>query len=369
MSFEVIAERLFEPMTAPFDGPSPAGEDLRTDITPQSLYSSLRDARSAARAAERLADNDPASGPAPLDGWKSVERLAKEALGSRSKDVEIACWLTESLTRLRGLDGFSDGVDIIRTLIAEFWDDGLLPAPDEEDPEGRLIAISGLSGQDRDGSLLPPLRNTVLFEREASGPVTLWHYERSREFAALGDQAAKQTRATTAIVPFAELEVGARHGGRESLVIVGRAATRALASWQALEAVCTRVATGEAAPATVRVRNVLDTIVKIALRYVPAEEAVVSAEPDMASGAVSQHGAAGQTRSIVPATRAALLAEGLRIAHAFRVSEPGSPFSYTLEEAVRRARLSWPELLREMLPEHPPRASVLSNLGIRPPED
>ena len=59
-----------------------------------------------------------------------------------------------------------------------------------------------------------------------------------------------------------------------------------------------------------------------------------------------------------------------RIAAYFRANEPHSPLSYTLEDAVRRARMGLPDLLKEMMPEAAARASVLSGLGIRPlPEE
>lgn len=59
----------------------------------------------------------------------------------------------------------------------------------------------------------------------------------------------------------------------------------------------------------------------------------------------------------------------LRIAGIFRIREPTSPLSYTLENAVRRARLSWPELLAEVMPDNNARTSVLTGLGIRPAQD
>jgi len=55
------------------------------------------------------------------------------------------------------------------------------------------------------------------------------------------------------------------------------------------------------------------------------------------------------------------------IAAFFRSTEPLSPLSYTLQEAVRRARMSWPELLEEIVPDLSLRAQILISLGIRPP--
>ena len=52
-----------------------------------------------------------------------------------------------------------------------------------------------------------------------------------------------------------------------------------------------------------------------------------------------------------------------------RTKRPGpvSPLSYTLQEAVRRARMSWPELLEEIVPDISQRMQILLSLGIRPP--
>ena len=55
------------------------------------------------------------------------------------------------------------------------------------------------------------------------------------------------------------------------------------------------------------------------------------------------------------------------IAEFFRRTEPLSPLSYTLQEAVRRARMSWPELLEEIVPDAGQRSQILLSLGIRPP--
>lgn len=51
----------------------------------------------------------------------------------------------------------------------------------------------------------------------------------------------------------------------------------------------------------------------------------------------------------------------------FRRTEPHSPLAYTLEEAVRRGRLTWPELLEELLTDKTVRDGLLVKLGIRPP--
>ena len=55
------------------------------------------------------------------------------------------------------------------------------------------------------------------------------------------------------------------------------------------------------------------------------------------------------------------------IANFFRRTEPHSPLSYTLDEAVRRGRMTWPELLAEVVADTDARNGILTTLGIRPP--
>lgn len=356
-----------ELLLKPFGNDRPAGEDLRLDVSPQSIYFRLRDARAEARAAERLADNDPALGGALPAPWTMVHGLAVEALSSQSKDIEIACWLTECLTRKQGLGGLADGVAVVVGLIERFWDAGLFPSAEEDDPEGRLIAVTGMSGQDRDGSLLQPLRKIVLFARQDGTPVTFWEFERSKEFAALGAQGEKAQRAAASVVPFSELEAEARGHGRPSLLALKRDVVRAVATWQSLEAAVAEAAAGDAVPATGRVRTLLDSLRRLVGRYVPDDDAPAEPAADAEAGAAAV--SAPKRHAPTPESRDAMLDDIVRIAAAFRQNEPNSPLSFTLEEAVRRARLPWPELLRELMPDTAARSTVLTGAGVRlPPE-
>jgi hypothetical protein len=61
-----------------------------------------------------------------------------------------------------------------------------------------------------------------------------------------------------------------------------------------------------------------------------------------------------------------MLRELARIAAFFQRTEPHSPLSEILEEAVRRGRLRWSELLAEVMPDAAMRQQVLLHLGLRP---
>ena len=352
---EPIDMGLVERILAPLED-APCGTDLRLDLSPNAAYSALRDARSEARAAERLSDNDPAA-PVGHGGWHMVERLSSEALASRSKDIEIASWLMESLTRTRGLEGFADGAEILAGFVQRFWNEGLFPVWDDEDPAYRLAAITGLSGQGRDGTLLQPLRRIALFEQEDGTPVTEWQYDRARNLASLGEQPPSATPS----VRLEALEHSARHHGRSKLLATRAAAMRAAWAWRSLEAaIATTGMPQEGVPSTGRVLELLDKMVVIANRYLPADP-----RPEETDAYSSGDAPLPDASIQASMGRDAMLDDVLRIAGVFRAREPTSPFSYTLEDAVRRARMSWLDLLLEVIPDDTARTSILNGLGIK----
>ena len=92
----------------PINGDSPVGNDLRLDPAYVTDYSQIKDARRAARDAERnnMFDGDNSEA---LEHWQKILQLAPKVLAEQSKDLEVACWLTESLVRKAGFQGLKDG--------------------------------------------------------------------------------------------------------------------------------------------------------------------------------------------------------------------------------------------------------------------
>lgn len=350
----------------PISEENPAGSDPRLDVTPQSLYFRLRDARSEARAAERVADNDPAADAGGARHWLTVRELGVEALASIGKDIEIAAWLTESLVRTDGLAGLMAGARLISGLASRYWNDGLFPTPDEDGIAGRVAPVAGLNGEGGNGTLLQPLRKLVLFDRADGTPLTYWRFEQAEDADVL-DQARKAQRLAAGVPPLAELEAEAKSIGRDRLAALHGNVVLALQAWRGMDEALTAVAAADAPP-TGRVNELLDKLRRTIERYAPPA-APVQDLPEAAEEVVAE----GEQPTRAPADRAVTREEMLqqisRIAAYFRTNEPHSPLSYTLDDAVRRARMGLPDLLKEMMPEAAARATVLSGLGIRPPEE
>ena len=116
-------------LLAPFPGENPAGEDLRYTR----VYEAINEAR---RSEDGLAMGDWQREVKTAD-WDKVISLAAEALSQKSKDLQIAAWLTEALSIVEGFDGLASGLKIMSGLMEKFWDTAY-PLIKDDDLEYRV---------------------------------------------------------------------------------------------------------------------------------------------------------------------------------------------------------------------------------------
>ena len=354
------------PLLVPLEsGEQGAGVDLRADYSATSLYQRLRDARAAARAEERARDSDEDSQGPVAEGWREVLSVAQNALAAQSKDFEVAAWLAEALVRTYGLPGLTAAARLISGLCESFWDAGF-PQPDEDGLEMRASPIGGLSGSGADGTIMQPLRRLPLFRRADGSGLGLYQWEQAEQTAVLSDE-RRTARYAAGAPELKTLEAEARLD-KAFLTGTWRDATAALQAWRAMGGVI-EARFGSEAPSLRNVTTLLESVVGVVTKLggAPAE----TGADDLAADASSAEGAAGKgagARGSI-SSREDALRELFRIADYFRSTEPHSPLAYTLEEAVRRGRMSLAELLAEVLPEASVRNEMLRRLGMRAEEE
>lgn len=363
-----------EALLAPIEGEAPAGIDLRADFSPQSLYFRMRDARSEARAAERSADANPGEDAVPPPQWRAVRDLAISALTGKTKDLEISAWLTEALVRSDGLWGLAAGAHLIAGLAETLWDNNLYPMPDEDGIETRVAPVSGLNGEGGGGTLVQPLRKLPMFARPDGNTMFYWQYEQAEELKKITDPTRIKQRLAAGAMPLEQVETEARAAGQAHFAGLRRAARAAAAEWERMGRVLDEKA-GAAGPPTSQVRELVQALLDLTQRYAPPEAEEATADEPASEGVAGEAGgvAAAGGLSMRPAqatvSREDMLKELARISEFFRKTEPQSPLAYTLEEAIRRGRLSWPDLLAELVSDIAVRDSILTRLGIRPTPD
>ncbi|MBC7900173.1 MAG: type VI secretion system protein TssA [Saprospiraceae bacterium] len=119
----------------PFEGENPSGESLR--------YSGIYDEISESRRADDVLDRGDWQSELKVADFRRVIELAVPALETKSKDLQIAVWLSEALTKEYGFAGLRDGLNLVIGLQENFWDT-LHPEIDEGDMESRANAIAWL---------------------------------------------------------------------------------------------------------------------------------------------------------------------------------------------------------------------------------
>ncbi|QYU67238.1 type VI secretion system protein TssA [Leptolyngbya sp. 15MV] len=260
-----------EALLAPIAGDAPQGSDLREDFSAQSPYFRLRDARSEAREIERrqetAGDDTESSTPAQ---WKTVVSLGTAALKEKSKDLEVAAWMTEAMVRLHGLPGLAAGAKLIHGLAEAFWD-GVFPLPDDEGMATRVGPITGLSGAESDGTLMPALRQLPLFRRPSGAGFAWYEYERSVELEGIADAARKQARIDAGTMPLADVEKEARAAGQAHFARLRGTLRGTIAAWQGMGEALDRLA-GADGPSTRRVTSLLQAMEEAVVKYAPPED-------------------------------------------------------------------------------------------------
>jgi len=113
----------------PISADQPAGVDLRW--TPE--WDRIKEAR---RADDPLEAGKWAKKERKVADWRLTQELITAMLRERSKDLQLAMWLTEANIKMHGFPGLRDGLKLTRELTSHYWDRGLYPKM-EDGPEDR----------------------------------------------------------------------------------------------------------------------------------------------------------------------------------------------------------------------------------------
>lgn len=356
----------------------PCGDDTREDASPASPYFTLKDLRSQARALERqvLADDEVVQVPQ----WREMAREIPVLLTERTKDLEYVAWLIEALCREHGFVGLADGFMLARELLLNHWVN-LYPAPDEEGLATRIAPLVGLNGLDAEGTLIQPILSVPLFQSDDGGSFATWHAEQAAEVGRLDEERALNRIKAGAASPD-ELTAAVATTPVEELASTREAIHRAQQAFSELSDVMDEVM-GEPQPTT-NVRQALDRCLAVLSHHAGARiddwtrqhapEPVADSNEDggIESSDESPDGVA-PARKVDPVqvaieSRAEALAELRRLSDFFLKTEPHSPVSYAIRQAVRWSDMSLPELMQELIDDGGARDGFYRLTGVPAPE-
>jgi type VI secretion system protein ImpA len=351
------------------------GADPRTDTSLSSPYLALKDLRASTRANEKIINGPPpqtteenslyqaAEAGLPRQ-WSQIREVSQELLGGQAKDLEVASWLTEALVRHDGFPGLADGLALIRSLVENYWDEGLFPQEDEDGLETRLapiIALNGLEG--RASPLLQALRRIPITDGATDDQLQLWHFDEATEIAQIVDAQQQSDRLSAGGTSMGMLDAALLKSSKDFLRQTYTAAKTAREHFTAvLETLYTK--TGDMPPGSM-LSGALDRLIscydsKVAHMLVDPEDGGDSTGDGGASGGGGSQGGVGGLNSREEAFQAIL-----RIADYFDQREPQALLGHSLREVVRRGRLPMLGLLEELLPDNDQRMVFLQRSGIK----
>jgi type VI secretion system protein ImpA len=371
----------------PISESAPAGADLRADVSPTSIYYRLKDARSAARAAERRADAPAQDGDQASEAagrtlamsadWQTIFTLAPKALQESSKDLEVVAWFTESLLRAHGFAGLRDGIHLARGLIEQYWE-SFFSLVDEDGMATRLAPLAGLNGQGNEGTLIQPLRKVPLTHGANENLLAAYHFDQARALMNLADaeqRARREAAGATSMERFmaaVNASGSAEFSAGEFYASLLEDMDGTLAELALLDTALSERA-GRDAPSMRDIAQVL-TAIRDSVQVFSKElvDRWRAASNGAAAGASQANGAGGESSGAAAAGgpvrgREEALRVLQQVAEYFRTNEPHSPIATSLDEIVRRAKMPFAELLAELLPDPSAWRSALTSAGIKPP--
>lgn len=364
----------FAKLLAPIPGEKPAGTDLRANAGPTSLYYQVKDGRNNARAAERRMEGGLEDATPP--DWKTVATAATKALGESTKDLELTAYLIESLGRTHGFAGLRDGFKLTRGLVEQFWD-GIFPTPDEEGMPSRVAPLTGLNGEDAEGTLIAPINRIPITDSGAHGKLTYANYLQAVATAKVLDPKAKEKRIAGGAMHMELVQKAVDDTPAAFYRTIHDDLTAAMTEFAALGAALDAKA-GPAAPPTSAIRSTLENVLAAINDVAKAKLAVTMAKPaeekkegdgkaDPAANGKKEPEEPGEKLPVIRNREDALNAI-LLLGEYFRKIEPHSMVPFALEQAVRWGRMPLPELMLELIPDEGPRKALFRQVGIRATE-
>lgn len=350
----------------PVSDTHPTGRDLREDASATAPYHRLRDIRSAARNNERAAQTDGETDYISGKDWLALIDDVPDILIKESKDLELVAWLIEALTRNHGFRGLAEGYQLAADLI-EAYGDALYPLPDEDGVSTQLAALTGLNGHGSDGALIAPVKSIRI--TQGDHPACTWECEQAFATDRISDPAKREARNQRGYLSKTEIDQAVAETSAEFFQDLIADVELAVAAFDRYQTVVDAYASDDPQPSA-RIRDTLQKVMQT-LRYIAADHLAGAAvneelneEATDADGEAAANGVSPREAARIDDRKTAL--KQLReIAQFFRRTEPHSPISYAIEQAVYWSDLTLPDLIGELIPDESARQKYQKLAGIR----
>jgi type VI secretion system protein ImpA len=337
----------------PIPGDDPAGEDMSFSVE----FDQIKEAR---RADDDLPQEEWETELKAAE-WPKVIRTATELLSTKTKDLQIAAWLTEALTHTRGFPGLYAGLTLSRELLSGFWDK-LHPGV-ADGVAMRAGKVAWLN------ATLPAVVAAIPLTAVSEGGLALRHWNEAADVdnVARKDSAAAQRLIQEENKTSSEALSKAITGTPDAFYVVLQADIGACQeAIKALDALVDEKF-GKEAPSLALLRKAVDDCAKVVARVAKdrglaaQEQEAATSEPDEESGERPQGMASGGRL----ASRQDALRKLMEVAVYFRTHEPHSPVACLVDRAARWATMPFESWLQEVVKDQAQLQALYELLGIR----
>jgi type VI secretion system protein ImpA len=352
---DFITDEAWAALLAPISADAPCGEYLLYD----DLYARIREARR--EDDPQLSQGDWKQERKKAD-WDLVERLCVEALTGRSKDLQLAAWLTEAWIYRHGIAGLCGGLHLLLQLAVEYWEP-IHPPLDQADPEQRLSAFIWMNEKFYLALGRIPLSAPTLKD---VGPYSFLEREEAWKLEAgskAEKEAEKEGRPTRNRVVNSMNFTPTAFFQQLSILLAGAQEVLAVLSDQLDEF------TGRHAPSFGKLAKQLSGfqhVVQRALGERPVEETAVAGEVIEAGGgdALPEERGGGTVSALRIGSRNEAYQRLSEVAEYLLRTEPHSPTPYLIKRAISWGNLSLGELLLEIVNDERDLMAIYNLLGI-----
>ena len=353
----------FERLLAPISPDEPCGENLRWDPLWDDITRLRKRQTDVLGAIEDVEPDSPA-----------IVSSACTALADRSKDLMVACWLTESLIQTRGFAGLRDGLRLIYGLVESYWDQLYTQLDEDGDLEVRAAPLVWLADPDA-GARMPSLVRGVPLAATDDGTVYSWTYWNARFAASMRegeDEDAFQRRRAEADTKKEKFDSAVSATPLQFYVDLNEDIEQCLSELDRL-AVAADARLGDYAPGWSGLRQSIAEIQVLARSLLTGKGGLAPAA-DGAAAADAQHPGsngsgqpsftAGSVASGPIRSRAEAVARLQEVAEFFRNSDPHSPIAHLLRRAIRWSGMTFEDLMKELIKDHTTLGHVGETLGL-----
>lgn len=363
----ILDPALREAILNPINGELAVGIDCREDIAPSSPYQVVREARAVARSNERAALAEGDARYFSTAEWQIIIQKAPEILAHVSKDLEVLAWYIEALCRIHGFVGLAVGFDVAAELLQRFGAT-MYPMPDEEGIGSQLSTLSGLNGFGAEGTLIGPIKSILLTEGDEPGPLAAWQCEQAFEIERIQDADRRAARIRQGGISREEVNRVVGETSTPFLQGVAKDIELAKGAFSRFVSAIDWVAQEDPQP-TAKIKDTLDACSQM-LIYIAGDRLKTPDEEELEPPSEGEPDATEEVSmskngTVQPKARDQAIAQLREVANFFRRTEPHSPISYSIEQAIRWSDLPLTELIKELIPDDGARSKFQNLSGIQ----